>query len=278
MANIFITGGTGFIGKNILKQLSPENHSLMVLVRSRTRFDQIIKQMGLENVQTLTAVLGDLTETSLGLNHSDLERVLTADIIIHAGGPMDILLKEDQARQVFLQASDQILSLANHIHEKKGLKHFVHIVGYNSPFNEENMNSPERITALLDPIPPYERMKFLSDLRIRQGAKRSGFPLSVINPSVVIGDSNTGNTEQTGGLGILIDSTRRNLMRIVPGGKKYWLPLVHVDHVAAFVSALTKEENPKSQTYFLLDEQHQSPNMHELITTISKELRVKKPT
>ncbi|MNI32625.1 acyl-CoA esterase [compost metagenome] len=120
-------------------------------------------------------------------------------------------------------------------------------------------------------------MKFEADLLIRQKLHTWEIPLSVVNPSVVIGESYTGITEQLGGFGILVNAVRRNMMALTPGGKRYWLPLVHIDHVAAFISTLANEAAPTTNTYFLLDNQKNSPNIIELIRIISKEVRVKGP-
>lgn len=279
MSHIFMTGGTGFLGKSILKALSSGSHTVTMLVRSQQKFEQLLEQLQLKTSTWITPVVGDLTKPGLGLHDADYRMAASADIVLHAGGPMDILLEEQEARRVFLQAAEEILHLAQDIHQSKGLQHFIHIVGFKSPFHEDNMHTPELIVPLLETQPPYERMKFLADLHIREAANRIGFPLSVVHPSVVIGDSTTGNTEQTGGLGILVDSTRRRLMRLVPGGEAYWLPLVHVDHVAAFVAALT-EERPQaaaSQTYYLLEPMEDSPRIPELVSRIAKELRVPGP-
>ncbi|MFD0694480.1 alpha/beta fold hydrolase [Paenibacillus sp. GCM10027628] len=281
MTHIFMTGSTGFIGMYALKELaiSPANHTITVLVRSKAKWEQVCRQIGLgrEQVARITAVIGDLSAPELGLSESNRALAQTADVIIHAGGPMDILLGEDEARTVFLQAAEEMLGLAEEIHKRKGLQHFIHLVGFKSPFNDDNIHSPDPIIARLEQEPPYERMKFLADLLIRQGAKQAGFPLSVVHPSVVIGSSEHGETVQTGGLGILVKSTARKMMGIVPGGASHWLPLVHVDHVASFLGALAHETHPVAGTYYLLDEKKESPSMTELVTGITKELRVSKP-
>ncbi|MBB3067861.1 pimeloyl-ACP methyl ester carboxylesterase [Paenibacillus baekrokdamisoli] len=189
---------------------------------------------------------------------------------------MDILLKAEEAQQVFLNAAHEIAGLAKMIHDSNQLKHFIHVVGYKSPYSDQDNDSKQH-SDHDHKEPPYEKMKFDADLFIRQTLRTWGIPLSVVNPSVVIGDSYTGITEQLGGLGILVDAVRRNLMALTPGGKDYWLPLVHVDHVAALISALTEEENPTNNTYFLLDNKINSPNIIELIQLISKEVRVNGP-
>ncbi|UUZ94057.1 alpha/beta fold hydrolase [Paenibacillus sp. P25] len=66
-------------------------------------------------------------------------------------------------------------------------------------------------------------------------------------------------------------------MRLVPGGGSHWLPLVHVDHAAEFISALACETQPDSATYFLMDERENSPTMLELGKHMAKEPRVARP-
>jgi nucleoside-diphosphate-sugar epimerase/pimeloyl-ACP methyl ester carboxylesterase len=283
LAHIFITGGTGFIGTHTLAQLAQENHTVSVLVRSSSRWEQICKGLGWSDsadsiLSRIRPVIGDLGMPGLGLSHSDREKVLTADVIIHAGGPMDIRISEAVARVVFLQAAEEMLRLAADIQLRGGLQHFIHVVGFKSPWTDENMRNPAPIIAHLEEGPPYELMKCLADLRIREGAQELGFPLSIVHPSVVIGSSLHGGTPQTGGLGILIRATARGLMSIVPGGSTHWLPLVHVDHVATFINLLTKEASPPpTQTYYLLDDPKEGLSMQELVSMIAKELRVRKP-
>lgn len=276
MSSIFITGGSGFIGRRVVAALAKANHKVYVLVRSKERFTEAMKELGWNDFSSITAVHGDLTKPSLGLDPSDWQQLLNVDTILHAGGPMDILLSAEEARQVFLDAAQEIAILAKKIHDASGLKHFIHVVGYKSPFSDSNNDSsPPAYDDRQEP--PYEKMKFEADLYIRQTLHTWGIPLSVVNPSVVIGDSFTGITEQTGGLGILVNAVRRNLMALAPGGKDHWLPLVHVDHVAAFISALAEEGNPVSDTYYLLDDKWKSPGILELIRLISKEVRVNAP-
>ncbi|MFP3467877.1 hypothetical protein, partial [Leifsonia sp. SIMBA_070] len=87
----------------------------------------------------------------------------------------------------------------------------------------------------------------------------------------------TGKTEQLGGLGISVDAVRRNLMPLVPGGDKHWLPMVHLDHVASFVANLVRTDDVASNTYYLLDPRSDSPTMSALISTIATELRTMRP-
>jgi nucleoside-diphosphate-sugar epimerase/pimeloyl-ACP methyl ester carboxylesterase len=276
MSSIFITGGSGFIGRRVVAALAKAKHRLYVLVRSEARLAEAMKEVGCSDMSSITAVRGDLTKPSLGLGPEDRQLLRNVDTIIHAGGPMDILLQEEEARQLFVHAAQEIAGLAKTVHDSSGLRHFIHVVGFKSPYSDRD-NDSHAPTYDDRSDPPYEKMKFEADLLIRQKLHAWGIPLSVVNPSVVIGDSYTGMTEQTGGLGILVNAVRRNLMALAPGGPDYWLPLVHVDHVAAFISALAEEANPVSDTYYLLDDKRNSPGITELVRLIAREVRAAAP-
>jgi nucleoside-diphosphate-sugar epimerase len=64
--------------------------------------------------------------------------VLGANVIIHAGVPMDISLEESVAREVILEGTTHLIALAKEIHQKNGLEKLIHIVGYMSPFGDES--------------------------------------------------------------------------------------------------------------------------------------------
>ncbi len=274
--NIFLTGGTGYIGSHILAELIAKQHDIFVLVRSFDRFQDTLGRLQLLEAQNVTAVIGDLSKPKLGLSANDYERIQHSDIIIHAGGPMNIELNQTEAEQVFLNPAIELAELSEKIHMKKGLKQFIHVVGYMSPYNEQNAN--HNLDAVLEEAPPYEKLKFQADSYIRKALKPLGIPLSTVNPSTVIGHSYSGMTEQIGGLSILVDSVRRNLMPLVPGGKDYWLPMVHIDHVASFIVNLVQTKEPVSNTYTLLDPKQDSPSIRSLIRQIAIEMRVKPPS
>ncbi|GED70449.1 MxaA domain-containing protein [Brevibacillus reuszeri] len=272
---IFLTGATGFIGKAILAEVTTEGHEVYALARDLSRFYPVIEQLPSSLQQRIKPIVGDLSLPRLGMSSADYELLTDVDLIIHAGGPMNIRLNAAEAERAFLLPSKELAELAVQIHRNRRLKQFIHIVGYMSPYNEENGLTDQ--DAALRHAPPYERSKFQADAYLRKALHKHAIPLSTVNPSTVIGDSVTGKTEQLGGLGILVDAVRRNLMPLVPGGDKHWLPMVHLDHVASFVANLVRTDDIASNTYYLLDPRSDSPTMSALISTIATELRTMRP-
>lgn len=281
MDTLFLTGATGFIGKAIVGKCLATNYRIIVLVRSLQRWDEWKALQNWNNTSQIIAIEGDLGLSHLGLSNEDWNLAMQANTIIHAGGPMDILLHSDQAHSAFMQGAIHMTELASQIHQARSLKQFIHIVGYKSPVTEEHIVFPERLDQLLQHEAPYEQMKFQADAYIRQQSLHYQFPLSIIHPGVVIGDSITGATPQLGGLGIVVDAVRKGKMRIIPGGKHHWLPLVHVDYIADFLICLLSEQQhfqlPPMQEYYLLHRPEHAYNIKQLIRQISSQLNSPQP-
>ncbi|UIJ69220.1 alpha/beta fold hydrolase [Bacillus cereus] len=281
MRTVFLTGGTGFIGKQLVKELAKEDVKILLLVRSKNKATRLFQERGILKKEVMHFIEGDLTKIDLGLSAEDKERVLKTDVIIHAGGPMDIQATSKEAASVFLNGAKHISELAKSIHQLKGLQQFIHVVGYMSPFDDKNSKITIDVfkegNNYLKIKNPYERTKFLADLYIRQQASAVGYPLSVINPPTVVGSSKTGSTEQIAGLGLLVLSMRRGLMPVIPGGKGYRLPLISNDELAKFIVQVFRLEQPTIQTYTLVEDKQHDQNIAELLSIMSESMNMRAP-
>ncbi|MCA0163482.1 MULTISPECIES: alpha/beta fold hydrolase [Bacillus] len=282
MKTVFLIGGTGFIGKQLVEELAKEDVNILLLVRSKIKATRIFQERGILKEAVMHFVEGDLTKVDLGLSPEDQERVLKTDVIIHAGGPMDIQATSNEAASVFLNGAKHISELAKRIHQLKGLQQFIHVVGYMSPFDDQNSKIAidvfEEGNDYLKIKNPYERTKFLADLYIRQQASAVGYPLSIINPPTVVGSSQTGSTEQIAGLGLLVKSMRRGLMPVIPGGKDYRLPLISNDEFAKCIVQVFKLEQPAIQTYTLVEDKEHDQNVAGLLSMMSESMNMKAPS
>lgn len=289
---VFLTGSTGFIGKEVVKQLLFENSNLILLVRSKLNAKATLQAYGITDFGRITFVQGDLSVSGLGLRTEDYKLALGADIIIHAGGTMNVTLERTLAEGIFMNGAKEIAVLAEQIHRAHGLRHLIHVVGFMSPHGK-NATEVEGSTGgtslnpsgdwravsqkILHTESAYEHMKFEADAYLRQHAERCAYPLSVVNPSTVVGAYPTGETEQTGGIGMLVQAMSKGRMPIIPGGASHWLPLISNDVVAQTIVYLSREVEPNGGTYPVLLPKEDSPNMKELIQLMATTLDVPSP-
>ena len=183
--NIFITGGTGFIGSYIIKYLLKRGyHNLIALKRKQSRMDLVQ-----DPEQKIQWIEGDLMD-----EYCYQEALEKADYVIHAAAFIGF---DPAARKKMYALNIQgTANLVNHC-LAKNIKKFVHIsstaaigrfkkeqeIDEDSEWQKSIFNSHYAIT------------KHLSEMEVWR-ASAEGLPVAIINPSVVLGGGfwNTGSS------------------------------------------------------------------------------------
>jgi thioester reductase-like protein len=100
----------------------------------------------------------------------------------------------------------------------------------------------------------YEETKYLAEMEVEK--LKGEFPVTIFRPSIVVGDSHTGETAKYDGIYYLIHYLRKapQLLRFVNvGNSKVRLNLVPVDFVVEAIAALARDENAVNKTIALAD-------------------------
>jgi nucleoside-diphosphate-sugar epimerase len=122
----------------------------------------------------------------------------------------------------------------------------------------------------------YEETKYLAELEVE--ALKAELPVTIHRPSVVCGDSRTGETAKYDGIYYLIHYLRKNpsLLSLVNiGNRQVSLNLVPVDFVVEALTALAKDERAAGATLQLADPDPLTT--HELFEAIAKTLAGRRP-
>lgn len=183
---IFLTGATGFIGKNLVPLL--KYHELFCLVRSRQKFESI-KQ------PNIFPVYGDMRE---GL--PDLPEV---DVIIHNAGVVRCSSKKYY--EVNSQGTAALLRKAGKI---KNLKKFI-FISSQAAAGPAPLERPAEETDEPHPVSDYGKSKVLAEKSVRE----SGLPYIILRPAAVYGP---------GDRDIFVTfKMAKNGLAFLPAGKKY---------------------------------------------------------
>ncbi|EDV58276.1 fatty acyl-CoA reductase wat [Drosophila erecta] len=139
--SVFVTGGTGFLGKVIIEKLlrSTDVRRVYLLIRPKKNdtverrfhawkdeqvFETLLKAKP-EALNLVTPIAGDCSEPGLGLSDED-RRTVTADVqvIIHSAASIRFVEPLHRAVNINTRATRLLIQLAK---EMKGLEAFVHI-------------------------------------------------------------------------------------------------------------------------------------------------------
>jgi len=219
---IFITGGTGFIGRFTTQLLSKTNHQLKLLVR-KTSNSSFLKKLN------VTIVEGDLKDKK-----SLLEGMKDCDSLINIAAHYTFWEPDNKIySEVNINGTKNVMECAL----ESNIKKILHIstAGIygkpkDEPFNEESTVGPIQYSE-------YFRTKYEAEKIVWNLFKEKGLPIVVIYPCAVLGP---GDPKASGKY--INDLINRKLPTTV--FKNEIFTFVHVKDVAqAIVNALEKENN-----------------------------------
>jgi dihydroflavonol-4-reductase len=219
---IFITGGTGFIGRFTSELLSKTNHQLKLLV-TKTSDSSFLKKLN------VTLVEGDLKDKK-----SLLEGMKDCDSVINIAAHYTFWEPDNKIySEVNIEGTRNVMECAL----ASGIKKIVHISTAGiygkpkeEPFTEENSVGPIQYSE-------YFRTKYEGEKIVWSLFKEKGLPVVVIYPCAVLGP---GDPKASGKY--IHDLMNRKLPTTV--FKNGIFTFVHVKDVAqAIVSAIEKENN-----------------------------------
>jgi NAD(P)-dependent dehydrogenase (short-subunit alcohol dehydrogenase family) len=235
----FITGGTGFIGQNLIRLLLKRRGKIYVLVRkgSEEKLDKLRARWGKASKRVI-GVRGDLTRPLLGIPPAKRKKLEgQIDHVFHLAAIYD--LKADAASQqaVNMDGTRNTVRFAEAVKAKR-FHHVSSIAAaglYPGTFSEDMF---EEAVGLDN---PYFRTKHDSEGLVRDKCR---IPWRIYRPAIVVGDSQTGEIDKIDGpyyFFKLIQKMRRAMPAWMPtigleGGRLNMVPVDYVvqamDHIA----------------------------------------------
>ncbi len=250
----FVTGATGFIGRNLVERLLRREGTIYVLVRtgSRGRLEELRTGWGADGARVVP-IAGDLTQPGLGVTEEDL-LTMRGDIdhFFHLAAIYDITAKADVQELANVEGTRHALELGGAL--DAGVFHQVSSIAaaglYRGRWREEMFDEAERLDNN-----PYFRTKHESERLVREESPR---PWRVYRPGIVVGDSRTGEIDKIDGPYYFFKALQR-ARRVLPS----WLPtvgveggeinIVPVDYVAAAIDHIAHQPDLDGRAFHLTD-------------------------
>ena len=271
---IFLTGFPGFIAGRLVKRLAIAGARFLLLVqpafmeRAREEVKRIAAETDAAAVR-FHLIEGDITLEDLGMSPTELERARAeTTILFHLAAIYDLAVKREPAMRVNVEGTRNVNHFALTLTNLRRY-HYVstcYVAGLRTGLILE---TELRHAAGFRNF--YEETKYLAELEV--DAMKSKLPVTIHRPSVVCGDSRTGETAKYDGIYYLIQYLRKqpSLLSLVNiGNNNVTLNLVPVDFVVEAMASLAVDERAVGATLQLAD-----PNpltTHELFEAIAKAL------
>ncbi|KAF2073650.1 hypothetical protein CYY_005035 [Polysphondylium violaceum] len=230
MKNVFLTGGTGFVGKYIIEELIREGYNVRALSRSRES-DRTLREMGCDPVHCSL----DKPETlEMG--------VRGCDIVIHCAAKLET--NADSVQELYrdnVQGTENLFQVS----KRDNVRVFIFISSEGVIMNGQHINNADEQI----PIPPlntlgwYNESKALSEQYINNNRTNLMKSIIIRLPLVWGARDNV--------LDYLVGLCNKFQWFWIGGGKNY-LSILHAKNAAHGIR-LAIEKGEDGETYFLSD-------------------------
>lgn len=254
----FITGGTGFIGRNFIDKLKEREGDIYVLTRaaSRAKFEDLQERMG-DQADRLIPVEGDLTQALLGIDEATIKDIKgNVKHFCHFAAIYDIGASAEAQTATNIEGTRNAVQLAEAL-EAGCFEHVSSIAAgglYEGTFREDMFEEAENLDH------PYFSTKHGSEGIVRNECK---VPWRVYRPAMVVGNSKTGEIDKIDGAYYFFKSLQK-IRKILPP----WFPLigieggkfniVPVDYVVDAMDHIAHQEDLDGRCFHLSDPEHHS--------------------
>jgi NAD(P)-dependent dehydrogenase (short-subunit alcohol dehydrogenase family) len=249
----FVTGATGFIGRNLIERLLEREGTIYVLVRegSRGRLEELRSRWGAGEGR-IVPVIGDLSQEKLGCEDQIDELKGKVDHFFHLAAIYDMTADAESQRIANVEGTREAVKLAEELDAKRF--HMVSSIAaaglYKGTFTEDMFDEAEKVENH-----PYFQTKHESEAVVRE---ESSVPWRVYRPGIVVGHSETGEMDKVDGpyyFFKLLQRARNLLPQWMPGvgieGRK--INIVPVDFVAAAMDHIAHLDGLDGQAFHLTD-------------------------
>lgn len=272
MGTLFITGFPGFIGSALLPRLlarRPDSDAVCLVQR---RFQPLaesrVEALGLRDRVRL--VEGDITAPELGLEPA-IRAELLREVreIFHLAAVYDVTASREVTTAINVEGTRHALGLATccaELHRFHYVSTFAVSGHYAGVFAEDDLDKGQELRN------PYVETKLLAEIEVRR-AMGEGLPTTIYRPAMVVGDSDTGETQKLDGPYFVIRWLLRQPKRlaVVPlvGDPTRTRPnIVPRDFLTDAIAYLSGIEASRNTAYQLIDPD--PPTLDEVIDILAE--------
>jgi len=246
MATVFFTGYPGFLGSELLPRILARRDGATALCIVQPKFAALARERAAPLGDRVRIVEGDIT-SPIDVGVDDVTE------IFHLAAVYDLAVSRDLGMRVNVDGTRNVLNFAA---SQKSLERFHYISTcyvsgrYPGLFHESDLVLGQSFNN------HYEETKYLAEVEV-QRRMRSGMPVTIYRPSVVVGDSATGATQKFDGPYFVMQWVlRQPRVAVLPttgGTKRYRFNVVPRDFIIEAIDTLSAKRESLGKVYQLAD-------------------------
>ncbi|MCV7130767.1 SDR family oxidoreductase [Mycolicibacterium austroafricanum] len=254
--SVLMTGFPGFLGSALLPRILQRTGGEAVCLVQR-RFlaaaNRRLAELDSDDPslrQRIRIIEGDITQPGLGIDRDVLAEVTEA---WHLAAVYDLTIDRETALRVNVTGTTNMLNALERCTSLSRLHYFstCYVSGrYAGPFSEEELEVGAPFNNF------YEETKHLAEAEVRQRMS-AGMPATIYRPSIVVGDSRTGETQKFDGpyfvMQWLLRQPRKAVLPVVGDPAMARVNLVPRDFVVDAVAYLSGQSSSAGRTYHVAD-------------------------
>lgn len=265
---VFITGGTGFIGRRLVKKLLMDKQTeiyLMVRRSSFSKVEQLIASLMIDAPdapERVHIVTGDLAKPTFLDNVTECEALQErVQEIFHLAANYKLGITKEEAMLANVTGTLHMLDFARGC-EKLHCIHYVSTLAVAGDFkgrwHEDMLLADQQFDN------HYAYTKFLAEVEVR--AVMDELPVAIYRPGIVVGDSTTGEMDKIDGPYYLlvpflkiqaltgaISPMIPVIFPVAPGGDRIKCHVVPVDYVVNCLDYISRQKGIEGKAFSLTD-------------------------
>ncbi|HNX68814.1 MAG TPA: SDR family oxidoreductase [Candidatus Omnitrophota bacterium] len=259
---IFMTGATGVLGQDLIKELLETTKAdIAILARGKNRktHDERVRKLltgiGLDSHLNarLRVIEGDVTNHKFGIKKDDLQFLeQECKVFYHIAALTALNGTEKECQQINVGGTEHALELAWDLRKKGKLERFIYFsTAFVAGSIWNHCSKEDELPAKPGFANYYESSKYKAETKVRE-AMAKGLPTTIIRPSIVVGHSETGVVSDFNVIYPFFKLFAHGALSKLPTHLENTFNIVPIDFVIRATAAIVKDPRSINKAYHLV--------------------------